>query len=165
MTKLIENLRPIQQKISEGSALLGVYGAFAAFAFSLFLPWATAPAGVLVRDGGSSSGWSEWAFVALLPFGGLVLSVASFRRPIRPTTLLVCVAASFVLLGVNNVLNRSHWDRPFQASIDSDAFVTHANFGSALGTGFWFGLLALVAISVFGLAWSLHKAPAVAVSG
>ena len=133
MKKLVENLRFVEEKISERAAFLGVYGALAAFAFSLFLPWASAPAGVMARDGGSSSGWSEAAFVALLPLAGLILSVASVRRPIKPATLLICVAVAFVLLGVDNVLDRSHWDRPFQASIDSDAFITHANFGSALG--------------------------------
>jgi hypothetical protein len=165
MKKLVENLKFIEEKVSERSAFLGVYGALAAFAFSLFLPWASAPAGVLARDGGSSSGWSELAFLSLLPFAGLILSVASVRRPIKPATLLICIAASFCLLAFNNVLDRSHWDRPFQASIDSDAFITHANFGSALGAGFWLGLLALVAMSVFGLAWSLHKTPTLATVG
>jgi hypothetical protein len=37
--------------------------------------------------------------------------------------------------------------------------------GSDLGAGFWLGLLAIVALSVCGLAWSLHKAPAAVEAG
>ena len=157
MKKLVQNLRPIQEKISERSAFLGVYGALAAFVFSLFLPWASVPPGVMARDGGSSSGWAELAFLSLLPFAGLVLSVMSVRRPMGPAALLICVVVSFAVLAFGNVLGRSNWERPAQAFTDSDAFVPHANFGSALGSGFWLGFLALLALSVFGLAWTFHK--------
>jgi len=40
--------------------------------FSLFLPWASIPSGISARDGGSSSGWAEGAYLILLPFVGLV---------------------------------------------------------------------------------------------
>ncbi len=165
MNHLIESLTPLGEKVSEKSAYLGIVLALVLFAFALFLPWATVPEGVAANDGGESSGWSELGFVSLLPFLGLILSIASVRKPIRPKTLLFCILASFALLGFDNVENRSTWQRPFRAFTDSDDYIPHANFGSALGVGFWLGFLALIAISVFGLAWSLHKHNAVAFKG
>jgi hypothetical protein len=162
MNALIDSLAPLKSRISEKSGYLGVVIGLAAFSFSLFLPWASIPAGISATDGGSSSGWSELAFFAVVPLSGLLLSIFGMRKPIRPKTTLISVLVAFAVLGFNNIVNRSTWQRPFSVIPGTDSYITHANFGSSLDIGFCLGLIALTAVCVFGLAWSLHKAASAA---
>jgi len=154
LNALVESLRPLKEQISEKPAYVGSVLGFAAYGFSLFLPWSTVPAGIAAQDGGSSSGWAEGAYAALIPMVGLALALAGVRRPNRVGTFLMAVAASFLLVGYNNVANRTTWQR--QASFLLG--IPHPeDFGSTLGAGFWIGLLALVATAGFGVAWTLHR--------
>ncbi|MDP2367418.1 hypothetical protein [Rhodoferax sp.] len=138
-----DSLGVFKQKISKHNAHLGVLVGFGVFAFALFLPWASIPAGLMARDGGSVDGWSESAYFALVPLA-LALYPVFLHRSVQLKTLLINIAIAFALLGYNNVANRNIWQNAY------------GNMGSIMGAGFWLGLLALVAISVCGIAWSLH---------
>ena len=142
---LVESLQILQKKISKNNAYLGVLIGFAVFAFSLFLSWANVPAGRLASDGGASSGWGEMAFLAILPLACSLYPVIR-QQSVALKSLLINIAIAFALLGYNNVINRSTWQRYSQ------------NWGSDLGAGFWIGLIAIIAISACGIAWSLHTA-------
>lgn len=152
MDYISECLRPLEHKINEKSAFLGIIILLAVAGFTMFLPWASIPAGMGIRavDGGSASGWSEGAYLVFLPFAGLFLSFMKNRPAIKPWTLLVCILVAFVLLGFNNVIHRTEW-------VPTSFSYRDVNYGSMLDVGFWLGFLATLAVSVFGLAWSPHK--------
>jgi hypothetical protein len=143
---IVESLGVLRHKISRSNAYLGVLIGFAVFAFTLFLSWSSIPVGQQAADGGTSTGWNEKAYLALFPLA-LALYPVFLQRTVHLRNLLINVAISFALLGYNNVINRSTWH-----SVDNAS----NNFGSTLDSGFWLGLMAMVAISVFGVAWSLH---------
>ena len=143
MSSIVQNLGVLQHKINKNTAYLGVLIGFAIFAFSLFLSWANIPAGMMAKDGGASNGWSELAFLALLPLG-FALYPVFLNRSVSLNSLLTNIAISFGLLGYNNIINRSAWHNAY------------GNMGSVMGAGFWIGLLAMVAISACGISWALH---------
>lgn len=143
---MLESLDVLRTKISKNNAFLGVAIGFAALTFTMFLSWANIPAGQRAVDGGESTGWQEQAFWAILPLA-FALYPVFLQKAVHLKNLLINVAIAFALLGFNNVLHRSTW-----AEVDSPSEV----MGSALGIGFWIGLLAMIAITVCGVAWSLH---------
>ena len=148
---IIENLEILKSKISKNGAYLGVLGGFGVFAFSLFLTWSKIPSGMEAMDGGAVSGWSEKAYWAIVP---LVISLfpVFIQRAVWIKTLLVTIVLSFGLLGYNNVLHRTSWGTPRNYA----TLTPGSNFGSDLGVGFWFGLIAIAAVAVCGIAWALH---------
>ena len=145
LNHVIQNLRVFQNKIDRNTAYLGVLIGFAVFSFSLFLSWASIPNGMMAVDGGSTTGWHELGFLALLPLG-LALYPVFLNRSVDLKNLLINIAIAFALLGYNNVINRASWHNAY------------GNMGSAMGAGFWIGLLSMLAISACGIAWTLHKA-------
>jgi hypothetical protein len=146
MKPIVEGLEVLRHKISKNGAYLGVLIGFAAFAFALFLSWASIPSGQMAIDGGTASGWHELGYLAIFPLA-LALYPVFLQRAVGLRNLLINIAIAFGLLAYNNIVNRSEWH---------DSIYTAQNMGSALGAGFWIGLIAMVAISVCGLAWSLH---------
>jgi hypothetical protein len=143
MKPIVEGLAVLRHKISRNGAYLGVLIGFAAFAFSLFLSWASIPSGQMAIDGGTVSGWRELGYLAIFPLA-LALYPVFLQRPVGLRNLLINIAIAFGLLAYNNVAHRETWHNGY------------GNMGSTLDAGFWIGLIAMVAISVCGLAWSLH---------
>lgn len=141
---IADSLEFLKNKISKNGAFLGVVIGFAVFAFSLFLTWSSIPAGSLARDGGASSGWRELAFLAVIPLV-VALYPVLLQRAVGIKMVLINIVISFILLGYNNVINRSTWINGFGY-----------NMGSDLGIGFLLGLIAITIISLCGIAWSLH---------
>lgn len=145
MSAIVQNLGVLQHKINRNTAYLGVLIGFVVFGFSLFLSWASIPAGMMATDGGATTGWRELAFLALLPLG-FALYPVFFSRSVDLKNLLISIVIAFALLGYNNVINRTSWHNAY------------GNMGSAMGAGFWIGLLAMIVISACGIAWALHTA-------
>lgn len=143
---LLEHLTVIRDKINVNHAFLGIVGGFCIYAFSLFLSWARIPTGMLARDGGASNGWSEHAYLAIIPLVAALYPVLQ-KRAVHIRPLLANIALSFLLLIYNNIVNRTTWAKGYLRQIE---------MGSDLGAGFGLGLLALLTISVCGIAWSLH---------
>lgn len=143
-TIFVESLGVLRHTISRNNAYLGVAIGFSVFAFALFLPWASIPVGLIANDGGSVIGWKEGAYFAIFPFV-FALYPVFLHRTVSLKNLLANIVISFALLGYNNVINRTTWHSRYSE-----------NLGSDLSVGFWIGLMAIVAISVFGLAWSMH---------
>jgi hypothetical protein len=140
---VIENLEVLKHKISKNTAYLGVLVGMGIFAFSFFLSWASIPTGQMARDGGSVTGWSEKAYLALFPLA-FALYPVFLQKSVQLKNLLINIVIAFALLGYNNVANRTTWNN------------NYGNMGSTLDVGFWIGFLAMVAISACGIAWSLH---------
>ncbi|MDP1977629.1 hypothetical protein [Undibacterium sp.] len=139
----IENLDVLKHKISKNTAYLGVLVGMGIFAFSFFLSWACVPAGQMARDGGSVTGWNEKAYLALLPLA-FALYPVFLQKSVQLKNLLVNIVIAFVLLGYNNVANKTTWTNHY------------GNMGSTLDVGFWIGFVAMLTISACGIAWSLH---------
>jgi hypothetical protein len=149
MNSIAESLGVLRQKISRNNAYLGVLIGTAVFTFALFLSWVSIRAGQLASDGGAFSGWQENAYLAILPLAYALYPI--FRKqPVHLKNLLICIGLSFGLLIFNNVVFRSTWRTSAQR-------IWGGEMGSSLDTGFWLGLLAMVAISACGIAWSLHS--------
>ena len=143
MSLIIKNLEVLKNKINKNTAYLGVLIGFSVFGFSLFLSWANIPVGMMARDGGATTGWSELAFLALLPLG-FALYPVFLNKSVELKNLLINIVIAFGLLGYNNVINRTSWHNAY------------GNMGSAMGAGFWIGLLSIFVISACGIAWALH---------
>ena len=143
MDSIVESLQILKHKISKNNAYLGIASGFAVYAFSLFLSWANAPQGMILRDGSDSSGWEGRAYLALIPLGVSLYRVF-LSQAVSLYYVLPSVLVAFALLGYFNVLNRTAWGNAF------------GNMGSTLGAGFWIGLSSMIVISVCGIAWSLH---------
>jgi hypothetical protein len=144
---LLDYLEPLRDKLSSKSAYLGLVVAAVMYSFSMFLPWASVRGGIRPIHGGSASGWSEFAFIAILPIVPSVFMILAKSKPTKIIVLLSCIMACLLLLAYNNIMNRAEWvsvARPWDVS------------GSELGVGFWLGTLALV----FSLGWTLHNLPA-----
>lgn len=139
----IEHLDVLKHKISKNTAYLGVLVGMGIFAFSFFLSWACVPAGQMARDGGSVTGWSEKAYLALLPLA-FALYPVFLQKSVQLKNLLVNIVIAFALLGYNNVANKTTWTNHY------------GNMGSTLDVGFWIGFVAMLTISACGIAWSLH---------
>ena len=160
---LTESLESIRRKMTLQTAYLGVLSGSVVFAFALFLPWASIPAGLQASDGGSSSGWNEAGWLAYFPVLIPVVKVAMGYRPVRLSRLMLCILATFGLLAFDNINGRTQWIRPFRA-IDRNNIDFGANYGSSLDVGFWLGLLSLVAVAISLIAWTLHRSADVKVS-
>lgn len=145
MKLVVENLDVIRQKIGRSHAYLGILGGFCAYGFSLFLPWAHIPTGMLARDGGSTNGWKEMAFFAIIPLV-FALYPVFIRKSVSIGNVLVNIVIAFALLGYNNVINRTSWFGGY-GTVD---------MGSELGVGFWIGLASIFTVSLCGIAWALH---------
>ena len=159
---LVESLEPLRKKISAQTAYLGVVVGSLVFAFALFLPWASIPAGLQASDGGSASGWAEFGWVAFLPLLMPILSVLMNRRPVSVERILLCALAAVLFLAFDNILGRSQWHRPMQ--MVGRSFDSGANYGSSLDVGFWLALIGLVAVSLSLVTWTLHRSAEVQVS-
>lgn len=146
----LDYLEPLRDKVSQKSAYLGVAVAIVIYFFSMFLPWTSIRGGLYAIDGGSVNGWSEWAFIAILPISPSVFMILIKNKSTKINTLLFCIMLSLFLLAYNNILHRSQW-----ASVEHPRDIS----GSELDVGFWIGTLALSAISVFSLGWTLHTLP------
>ena len=155
MTTVTEILDPLRTRVSVKNAFLGVTIGLVLFVFALFLPWASVSA-ALAKDGGSSSGWAEGGYWALLPLLVPMYRVVANRRPMRMVVLLPCLALALLVLAVNNISDRSQWRRPYR--MIGSVFVDGANYGSSLDVGFWLGLASLLVISLSVIAWTLHRA-------
>lgn len=143
MTTIVDSLESLRDKVSKNHAYLGVLVGFSIFTFALFLSWSSIPAGMMARDGGTSSGWNEKGYLAIFPLV-LALYPVFLQRAVILKNLLINIIIAFALLGYNNVMNRSMWQNYYN------------NLGSDMGAGFWIGLMSMIALSVFGIAWSLH---------
>lgn len=154
MTTVTEILDPLKTRVSAKNAFLGVTIGLVLFVFALFLPWASVSA-ALANDGGSSSGWAEAGYWALFPLVIPMYRVVANRRPMRLVIVLPCLAIALLMLAVNNVSDRSQWNRA--PRMVGNVFVNGANYGSSLDVGFWLGLASLLVISLSVLAWTLHR--------
>lgn len=143
---IAEALTPLANLISQKGSYLLLIVSLAAFVFSLFLPWATIDSGLLAVDGGSSSGWNELGFLALVPVALPALFVIK-KKPMNLIATIFLILLGFVLLSFDNVMNRSVW-----SSVNNPLDVS----GSLLGSGFWIGGFALLALSFGVLSWSVH---------
>jgi hypothetical protein len=148
MDAFVEHIGVLRQKISKSNAYLGVLIGTAVFVFTLFLSWSSIPTGISASDGGSVSGWSEKAYLAIIPLLFALYPVL-FQKAVHLKKLLISIAIAFFLLGFDNVICRKSWNQ-------SGGDWAGIDLGSTLGAGFWIGLLAMVAISACGIAWSLH---------
>jgi hypothetical protein len=146
---------PLQRTISERTAYVGFLVALAMFFVSLFLPWASIPITIAGQGDVSASGWAEQAYLSVLPFAGLFLNGLPARKPLTLNISVLCVLLAFALLFVDNVDHRSLWLTPLL--VDAGSTVPHAIYGSYLDSGFWFALASMVALSVFGIAWTMHR--------
>ena len=90
----------------------------------------------------------EGAYLSILPLGPAAFRILVKSRPTRVNVLLVCISLSFLLLCFLCVMARPQW-----SSVSAPWEVS----GSDLDIGFWVGTLALAAMSVCGLSWTLHN--------
>ena len=129
--------------ISANAAYIGCIAGFPVFAFSMFLPWATIPSGLRASDSGVRSGWEEFAFLALLPLFIACHPIVK-KQIISLSNIGINTAIAFCLLAYNNIIGKTSW---------------HSNgedWGSDFGSGFWIGLLSMIAITICATAWALH---------
>jgi len=156
IVNFLENLfSPLQQNIDERASYLGFMGALACFFAALFLPWSSIPIVVVGHGGISADGWSERAYLSVLPFAGLLLNRLPNRPPLKTNIFGCLIFLAFALLLVDNVEHRTTWLTPLLT--DAAQPVPHAIYGSSLAAGFWLALAAMIAMSVFGLVWTMHK--------
>ena len=138
---------PFKEHVSRKNAYLGVFGGSGLFVFALFLPWASVRLGIYAIDGGSANGWSDGAFWSVIPIAPAIFRAMRARKAFKLNTVLICVAASFIILSYNNIIHRAQWSsvsRPWEVS------------GSDLDVGFWLGTMALLVISGCLISWTLH---------
>jgi len=154
MNVLAASLMPLSGSMSERTAYIGFLSCLALFFFTLFLPWASIPVVIVGQGTISASGWSELAYLSVLPFAGLLLNGLPNREPLTLNILVPCILLAFAMLLVDNVEHRSIWLTPLL--LDAGSSVPHAVLGSVLDIGFWFALAAMVGMSVFGLVWTMH---------
>lgn len=145
INSLKDSLNVIPQKISPNNSYLGILGGSVVFFFSLFLSWTSIPVGRLALDGGTRTGWQELGFLAFLPLIFSLYPVAT-KGGVSFNRLLANILIAFALLGFNNILHRATWTNAFGVGL-----------GSTLDVGFWFGLVAMSAVTVFGIAWALQS--------
>jgi hypothetical protein len=139
-----------------------VLAALALFFFSLFLPWTSLPFVIEGIGKPYVNGWSEQAYLSVLPFAALFLNVLPGRKPLNLNMMVLTIMLAFAMLLVDNMEHRAVWLTPLL--VDSGMPIPHAIYGSVLDEGFWFALASMVALSVFGLVWTLHKSPEVFVA-
>jgi hypothetical protein len=140
---------PLKQSLGEGNAYLGFLAALAVFFLALFLPWASIPVVVVGHGGISADGWTEQAYISVLPFAGLFLNRLPNRKALKMNIFGLCILLSFSLLLVDNVEHRTTWLTPML--VDAGQTTPHMIYGSSLDVGFWLALAAMVAMSLFGL--------------
>jgi len=155
MDYLVKCLAPLQANMSERTSYYGFLVAVAAFFLALFMPWARLPVTILGVGDIYATGWDELAYLSVLPFAGLFLNGLPNRRALKLNVLGLCIMLAFALLLVDNVEHRSIWLTPLL--VDADNQVPHALVGSTLGLGFWLALASMIAMSVFGMVWTMHK--------
>ena len=149
--KIHENLSFLKDKISQSSAYIGILSGFIVYFVSLFFSWAEARSGLEVSDTGSSSGWDEGAYVAVLPLL-YVLYLVIKDKTLSVKAPIISGALSLALLLILNVQGRTTWIHRSGA-----LGWRQSDVGSDLGIGFWIGLLSLATIIVCGISWALHQ--------
>jgi hypothetical protein len=149
MDYIADRLMPLKRSLGKGNAYLGFLAALAVFFLALFLPWASIPVVVVGHGGISSDGWSEQAYISVLPFAGLFLNWLPNRKALKMNVFGLCILLAFALLLVDNVEHRTTWlTAPL---VDAGQTAPHMIYGSSLDIGFWLALAAMVAMSLFGL--------------
>jgi hypothetical protein len=149
MEYIAGHLMPLKQSLGKANAYLGFLAALAVFFLALFLPWASIPVVVVGHGGISSDGWSEQAYLSVLPFAGLFLNRLPNRKALKMNIFGMCILLAFALLLVDNVEHRTTWLTPLM--VDAGQSTPHMIYGSSLDVGFWLALAAMVAMSLFGL--------------
>lgn len=143
MQQVRSQLNFIKLNITSEQALWGVRISFGLFLLSCLLPWTTITPGKLSSDSGSINGFMEKAIFAMIPLV-FALSPMTKKKPVELHMVFINMGIAFALLAFNNIFHRSTWRNGF------------GDLGSVLGSGFYLGLVSMLAVSVFGIAWSLH---------
>ena len=150
----LDSLSFLKDKISQKNAYLGVIVGFSAFIFSLFLSWAKAVDSSNVIDSGSSNGWDEQGYIAIIPFLFIIYKVIVNKKT-SVFSVIVSLILSVIILLYDNVSNKSVWKTSGGCFVD-DCVPSH-NLGSALGSGFWIGFFSILLIALCSISWSFHK--------